>query len=80
MADDDAAGGEDLVDMAQAEREAEIEPDSMTDDLGWEAVADIAGRGGRCHRTPLRDPGLPRQARRPGYLIAFAAEQVDDAI
>src|SRR4051812_21257702 len=79
MADDDAAGGEDLIDMAQAERKAEIQPDGVADDLGWEAVADIAGWGGRCHRIPLRDPGLPRQARRPGYLIAFAADQVDGA-
>ena len=33
MADDDAAGGKNLVDMVQAERKAEIEPDDVADDL-----------------------------------------------
>jgi hypothetical protein len=28
---------------------------------------------------PTTRPGLPRQARRPGHLIAFAAKQVDGA-
>jgi hypothetical protein len=41
MADRDAAGGEDLVDMAQAEWKAEIEPNRMADDLAWEAVAGV---------------------------------------
>src|SRR4051812_25386627 len=49
MADVDAAGGEDLIDVAQAERKAEIQPNSEPDDLGWEAVAGVAGWGGRGH-------------------------------
>src|SRR4051812_10311711 len=36
VADDDAAGGQHLLDHAQAEREAEIQPDRMADDLSWE--------------------------------------------
>ena len=55
VADRDAAGGEDLVHMAQAQREAEVEPDGVADDLGREPVAGVAGRGRRCH--PARLPG-----------------------
>jgi len=55
MADDDAAGGEDLIDVAQAEWKAEIEPDGMADDLGRKAIAGVAGRGGRYHPVRLRD-------------------------
>src|SRR3954447_13760543 len=42
VADDDAAGGQHLLHHAQAEREAEIEPNGVTDDRGREAVTDIA--------------------------------------
>src|SRR3954466_10092450 len=49
MADDDAACGQHLLDHAQAEREAEVQLDGMADDIGREAVADIAGRGERGH-------------------------------
>src|SRR5687768_6454632 len=62
MADEDAAGGEHLLDHAQAEREAEVEPDHVADDLGREAVAGVAGAGGRRHParlsvlTPSRKP------------------------
>jgi hypothetical protein len=55
MADDDAAGGEDFIDVAQAEWKAEIEPDGMADDLGRKAIAGVAGRGGRYHPVRLRD-------------------------
>jgi hypothetical protein len=51
-----AASGEDLIDVAQAERVAEMEPHGEPDDLGWEAVAGIAGRSRRCHPVRLRGP------------------------
>src|SRR3954470_13124226 len=41
MADDDAARGQHLLDHAQAEREAEIQPDSVADHLRRETVAGI---------------------------------------
>src|SRR5215217_1469368 len=41
MADCNAASGQDLVHMAQAQGEAEIEPDRIADDLGREAVTGI---------------------------------------
>jgi hypothetical protein len=42
MADRDATGGEDLIDVAQAEWKAKIEPDGMVDDLGRKAIAGVA--------------------------------------
>jgi hypothetical protein len=55
MADDDAARGQQFIDHPQAEREAEVEPNGMADDLGRETVAGVAGNGGRYH--PARLPG-----------------------
>ena len=37
----DAAFGQQFFDVSEAQREAEIEPDSVLDDLGWEAVAGV---------------------------------------
>src|SRR4051794_5847697 len=54
VADDDAACRQHLLDHAQAERKAEIQPNRVADDLGREAVAGIAGANGRRH--PLRLP------------------------
>src|SRR5215213_3165436 len=42
VADDDAACRQHLLDHAQAERKAEIQPDRVADDLGRVAVAGIA--------------------------------------
>src|SRR3954463_2230796 len=39
VADDDAACSQHLLDHAQAEREAKVEPDSVADDLGRKPVA-----------------------------------------
>jgi len=39
---DDAASEEELFHIAVAETEPKIEPDAMTDDLGWEAVILVA--------------------------------------
>ena len=46
MADHDAARGEQFVHHAQAEREAEVQPYGVADDLGREPVASVAGAGG----------------------------------
>src|SRR5258708_40102628 len=50
MADDDATLGEQILNVAEAEVEAEIQPYGMSDDLGREAVASIgrpvSGLGG----------------------------------
>src|SRR4051795_12023773 len=70
VADDDAARRQHLLDHAQAEREPEIQPDSVADDLGREAIAGIAGANGCRH--PLRLPALP-PIRKP------ASSQVDGA-
>src|SRR3954447_11765656 len=55
MADDDAAGSQHLLDHAQAEREAEIEPNRVADDLGRKPVAGIAGASWCPHPIRLRD-------------------------
>src|SRR5215212_2744764 len=49
MADDDAACGQHLLDHAQAEREAKVQPYGVADNLGREAVPGIAGGDRRCH-------------------------------
>ena len=41
---DDAPLGEQLLHIAVTEREAEIQPDGVTDDLGREAVTGVVGR------------------------------------
>src|SRR4051794_9946227 len=53
VADRDAAGGEQLLDHPQGEREAEVEPDRVTDDLGREAVAGVGRSGGWRHPGPI---------------------------
>ena len=58
----DAAGGQHLFDHAQAQREAEVEPDGVADDLARKAVAGVGGLGGGCHAGPPIRPGLTRQA------------------
>src|SRR6201994_4587900 len=67
VADDHAAGRQQLLHHAQPERKAEIEPDSMADDLGREPIPGVAGANGRRHPTRLltrsgsRRCGKPRQ-------------------
>src|SRR3954453_20303720 len=70
VADDDAACGQHLLDHAQAEREAEIQPDGVANDLGREAIAGIAGASWYRHLRQL--PALP-PIRKP------ASSQVDGA-
>jgi hypothetical protein len=46
MADDEAALGEQILNVAEAEVETVVQPDGVSDDLGWEhgtvAVASVA--------------------------------------
>src|SRR5215213_1707 len=58
VADRDAAR-KDLVHVAQAQGEAEIEPDGIADDLAREAVAGIAGTGRCRHPEWLMRPRPP---------------------
>src|SRR5207245_4441188 len=53
VADGDAAGGGQLLDHPQGEREAEVEPDRVADDLGREAVAGVRRSGGWHHPGPI---------------------------
>jgi hypothetical protein len=47
VADDQAAFGKQVLDVAQAELEAEVQPDGLADDLGREALATEQGPVGR---------------------------------
>ena len=58
MADDDAALAKEILHVAKAEMEHEIQPDSVSDDLRWKAVAAIRrsvgrGRDGDMHQVRL---------------------------
>jgi hypothetical protein len=66
VADDNAAGGNDLIDIAQAERKAEIQLYGETDDLGREAKATIGiGRGRHAQQV-----AMPTRARQPDNTAA----------
>jgi hypothetical protein len=43
VGDDDATGRQQLLNHAQPEREAEVQPDGMADDLGQEPIPGVAG-------------------------------------
>src|SRR5262249_40462457 len=64
MADDDAAGGQRLLHHAQTEREAEIQPHGMADDLGREPIPAVAGASGGRHPTRLLTPACRRKRRK----------------
>src|SRR3954468_6141227 len=53
VADGDAARGQQLLDHPQAEREAEVEPDGVADDLRREAVAGVGGPDRLRHARPV---------------------------
>ena len=55
MADDDAARGQHLLDHAQAEREAKIEPDGVADDLRRVSIAGVNWVSRRRHPARLPD-------------------------
>src|SRR3984893_13355006 len=63
VADDDAAGGEQLLHHAETKREAEIQPHGMADNLGGEPISGVAGASGCCHPTRLLHPHASTQAR-----------------
>jgi hypothetical protein len=56
MTEDDAAFGEEILNVTKAEVKARVQPDGVSDDLGWETVAPIrrtvSGLGER-HWTSL---------------------------
>src|SRR3954453_720581 len=58
-----AAGRQHLFDHAQAQGEAEIEPDGVADDLARKAVAGVGGLGAGCHAGPLPVPASPAKPR-----------------
>src|SRR5262249_18981507 len=64
MADDDAAGGQQLLDHAQPEREAEVQPDGVADDFGREPIPGVAGASGCRHPTRLLTPICRRKRRK----------------
>ena len=61
--DGDTPLREELFHVAKAEREAIVEPDGMTDDGGWEAVAGIADGGVRRPATLRGSPQVDNAAR-----------------
>src|SRR6266446_6753035 len=61
VADDDAAGCQQLLHHAQPERKAEIEPHGVADDLGWEPIPGVAGASGCPHPTRLLTPICSRK-------------------
>src|SRR6516225_1876067 len=64
MADNDAAGGLQLLHHAKSEREAEIQPHGMTDDLDREPVPGVASAS-KC-RHPIRLLTPIRRRKYPG--------------
>src|SRR6516162_2945437 len=56
MADNDAAGGQQLLHHAKAEREAEVQPHGMTDDVDREPVPGVASASGCRHPIRLLTP------------------------
>src|SRR5689334_25075001 len=66
VADDDAAGGQQLLNHAQPERKAEIQPHGVADDLGGKPMALVAGVSGGRHSTRLPSP--VRQRNPAGYI------------
>jgi hypothetical protein len=79
MAYDDAAGGQQLLNHAQPEREPEVQPDGTADDLGREAIPGIGRSPTRLHmpvrqRTPCRT----RQADVPTGESTHFGQKWDD--
>ncbi len=59
IGDDHPALGEQLLDIPVAEREAEVQPDGVRDDLGREPMAFVAGCGSVfVHAQQYRTPSL----------------------
>src|ERR1700747_95027 len=56
VADNDAAGRQQLLHHAKTEREAEIQPHRMTDDLGRDTISGVARASGCLHPIRLLTP------------------------
>jgi hypothetical protein len=56
VADNNSAGRQQLLHHAQPEREAEIQPHGMSDDLGREPIPSVAGASGWPHPIRLLTP------------------------
>src|SRR3954471_23664954 len=67
VADYDAAGGQDQLDITQAEAEAVIQPDSVLDHLGPKSKATV-GLGRSRHSRPA---ALPSRVRQPDKAVPF---------
>jgi hypothetical protein len=65
VANDNAAGGQQLLNYTQPEREPEIQPDCVADDLAGAPIAGIAGPS-RCHHS-TRLPNPVRYHKRAGW-------------
>src|SRR5919202_879195 len=50
-----------MMPRAASQREAEVEPDRVADDLGREPVAGVGGRARRCHAGPVAGSPPPRK-------------------
>src|SRR3954464_473420 len=68
-ADVDAAGGQQLLDHPQAEREAEVEPDRVADDLRREPVAGVGGRDRLRHARPVANLPAARNLARANLTV-----------
>ena len=63
VANNDAAGGQQLLNHTQPERKPKIQPNGVAYDLAGESIAGIAGAGGFRHTIRLLHPGaLPQGA------------------
>src|SRR5215468_5784187 len=74
MADDDAAGGKQLLDHTPPKREPKIQPDSVADDLGGEPVTGIAGANSCRH--PTRLPTSMREHKRRAAKLTVPAAPI----
>src|SRR6516225_11416231 len=63
VANSDTASGQQLLDHPQPEREPEIQPDGVADDLAREPIPGVAGPNGCRH--PTRLPTLTRWRKCP---------------
>jgi hypothetical protein len=70
------AFGQHLLDIAVAQGEADIQPDRVLDDLGWEAMATVAERGHPAtFRLPTTADRLARRGRQPSFAFRHRAER-----
>lgn len=73
VGDDDPTLEQQLVDQPQAERETEVEPHRVGDELGWETVP-LAG-GGRGLDRPLPDDPIAPMMKHRQLTVTSPVEQ-----